>query len=193
MAFTLFKEKNPVNENVKVPFIVTLIGSGFFLGFVPIASGTVGSLLGLGIYLIPDFSAWYYQLASIIVFFFIGLYCSEKMRQRYGEDPPEVVIDEIVGLWVTYLIGSLVFELFFSYKPFDPEFQFSTKVVFAIIGFLVFRFFDIVKLEPAKYFDNKDSGMGIMLDDIFSGIYAGIFTSVITHFMWYKVLANYFK
>jgi phosphatidylglycerophosphatase A len=193
MAIRLNKEKNPVNYNVKVPFLVTFIGSGMGTGFSPIASGTVGSLLAFGIYLLPRFSEWYYLLAAIIVFFFVGLYCSEKMRGRYGEDPAEVTIDEIVGLWFTYLVGSVVFELFFSFKSFDPEFKFATKFVFAAIGFLVFRFFDIIKLEPAKYFDRKDSGMGIMLDDLISGLYAGIFTSVITHFMWYKVLAHYFK
>lgn len=193
MAFRLIKHKNKINENVKVPFWVTLFGSGFYTGFTPLASGTVGSLLAFGIYLIPRFSEWYYLLASIIVFFFIGLYCAEKMRGRWGEDPPEVTIDEIVGQWFTYLIGSVVFELFFSFKSFDPEFKFATKLVFAVIGFLVFRFFDIIKLEPAKYFDKKDSGLGIMLDDVISGLYAGIFTSVITHFMWYKVLAHYFR
>lgn len=191
MAFRLFKEKNPVDESVKVPFVITLVGSGLYTGFSPIASGTVGSLLALMIYLLPHFSVWYYLVAAIIVFFLIGLYCSEKMRQRYGEDPPEVVIDEIVGLWFTYLIGSIVFELFFAFKSFDPAFKFETKLVFAIIGFVVFRVFDIIKLEPAKYYDNKNSGLGIMMDDLISGLYAGIFTPVITHFIWYKVLAKY--
>ncbi len=193
MEFKLIKEKNPVNENVKVPFWVTLIGSGLGTGFSPIASGTAGSLLAFGIYLLPHFSEWYFLTPSIIIFYFIGQYCAERMRQRWGEDAPEIVIDEIVGQWITYLIGSVVFELFFSFKSFDPEFKIATKFVFAAIGFLVFRFFDIIKLEPAKYFDKKDSGYGIMMDDLISAVYAGIFTSVITHFMWYKVLAHYFK
>jgi phosphatidylglycerophosphatase A len=157
MAFKLFKERNPRDENVKVPFIVTLVGSGLFTGFSPVASGTVGSLLAFGIYLLPHFSVWYYLVAAIAVFFFIGLYCSEKMRGRYGEDPPEVVIDEIVGLWFTYLIGSIVFELFFSFKSFDPEFKFETKLVFAVVGFFLFRLFDIIKLEPAKYYESRNS------------------------------------
>lgn len=193
MAIRLFKKRNPVNENAKVPLLANLLGSGLFTGFFPVASGTIGSLLAMAIYLIPHFSEWYYLVPTIILAFLIGLYCSEKMRARYGEDPPEVVIDEIVGLWFTYLIGSVVFELFFTFKSFDPEFKFTTKLVFAIIGFLVFRFFDIIKLEPAKYFDRKDSGLGIMMDDVVSGLYAGVFTSVITHFMWYKVLSHYFK
>ena len=91
----------------------------------------------------------------------------------------------------TYLIGSIVFELFFPFKSFDPGFDAKAKLSFGIIGFFAFRFFDIVKLEPSKYFDNKNSGYGIMLDDMAAALYAGIFTSVLTHFAWYQFLRNY--
>src|SRR5436190_938622 len=86
--------------------------------------------------------------------------------------------------FLIYLIGSIVFELFFPVKTFDPTFSFPSKVAFGVIGFLFFRFFDIVKLEPAKYLDGKNSGFGIMMDDIAAGLYAGIFTPVATHFIW---------
>ncbi len=191
MAFKLIKEKNPVNENVKVPLIITLIGSCFYVGFVPIASGTFGSLVAAGIYLLPHVSEVYYIAILTALFFGIGLYCSERMRQRYGEDAPQIVIDEIVGMWFTYLIGSLVFEIFFSFKSFDPDVMLETKIAFAVIGFIVFRIFDIIKLEPAKYFDNKDSGFGIMMDDIISGFYAGIFSAVLTHLAWYQFLRKF--
>src|SRR5690349_10580782 len=113
MAFRLIKEKNPVNEDVKVPFIVNLIGSGFFVGFIPVASGTFGSLLGLALYLSPRMSEFYYLTLLLVLIFIIGIFCAEKMRGRYGEDPPQVIIDEIAGQLFTYLIGSIVFELFF--------------------------------------------------------------------------------
>lgn len=113
------------------------------------------------------------------------------MRGRYGEDPPQVIIDEIAGRFFTYLVGSIVFELFFPFKSFDPETAFDTKLVFGIIGFFAFRFFDIVKLEPAKYFDNKDSGWGIMMDDISAGLYAGILSAVFTHLAWYQFLRKF--
>lgn len=188
MAFRLIKEKGPENEDVKVSFWIKILGSGFGTGYFPVASGTVGSFLAMLVYLIPQFSGWLYLSASIILFFIIGLYVSEKMRMRYGEDPYIVTIDEIVGQWITYLIGAIVFELFFKYKPFDVDFQFLAKAAFAVVGFFVFRFFDIIKLEPAKYFDNKDSGMGIMMDDVISGIYAGIVSAVLTHLVWFKFL-----
>jgi phosphatidylglycerophosphatase A len=188
MAIRFIKERNPVNENVKVPFLVNLVGSGLYTGYAPVAQGTVGSFFALLVYLIPGFSGLLSLLAFIIVFFLIGLYAAEKMRLRFGEDAPEVTIDEIVGQWFTYFIGSLIFEIFFTYKQFDPGGLFLTKLAFAFIGFLVFRFFDIMKIEPAKYFDDKDSGLGIMMDDIVSAFYAGILSAVVTHFIWYKFL-----
>jgi phosphatidylglycerophosphatase A len=169
---------------------VNLVGSGLFTGHIPFASGTFGSLLAFGIYLIPGFSQFLPLTFFTIVFFTIGIYLSEIMRKRYGDDPPEVVIDEIVGQWFTYLIGSIVFELFFPVKTFDPAFSMSSKIAFGIIGFLFFRFFDIIKLEPAKYFDEKPSGFGIMMDDIAAGLYAGIFTSVATHLIWYRLIVK---
>ena len=186
------KVKNPVNEEYKIPLWATIIGSGVFTGFSPVMSGTAGSFLAFLIYLIPGISGWYYMLGLIIFFFPVGIYVSDKMRLRYGEDPPEVTIDEIVGQWFTYLVGSAVFEIFFKYKSFDPDLQFATKIAFAFIGFLVFRVFDIIKIEPAKYFDDKDSGLGIMMDDIISGLYAGILSAVLTHFVWYKFLTRIF-
>jgi phosphatidylglycerophosphatase A len=191
MAFRLIKEKNPINHEVKVPLVINILGSGFFVGFIPVASGTFGSLLGLGIFLLPKVSQFYYLTLILVLIFLIGIFCAEKMRGRYGEDPPQVIIDEIAGQLFTYLVGSIVFELFFPFKSFDPETAFDTKLVFGIIGFFAFRFFDIVKLEPAKYFDNKDSGWGIMMDDISAGLYAGILSAVFTHLAWYQFLRKF--
>ena len=190
MAIKFIKEKQAIQEEHKVPFIVNLIGSGLFTGHIPFASGTFGSLLAFLIYLIPRFSEYYPLTFCTLIFFVVGVYFSEIMRKRYGEDPPQVVIDEMVGQWFTYLIGSIVFELFFPIKTFDPTFSFSSKVAFGLIGFLFFRLFDIIKLEPSKYFDGKNSGWGIMLDDIAAGLYAGIFTSVATHFIWYRLIVK---
>jgi len=186
----LWREKNPVNEEHKVNFFVFFIASGLFIGHIPFASGTFGSIIAVLIYLIPGFSQFLPLTLFTLVFFILGIFLSANMMKRYGEDPPQVVIDEIVGQWFTYIIGSIVFELFFPVKAFDPAFSISSKAAFAIIGFLFFRFFDIIKLEPAKYFDEKNSGIGIMMDDIAAGLYAGIFASVATHLIWYRFLVK---
>lgn len=109
------------------------------------------------------------------------------MKMRYGNDPPEIVIDEIAGLWFTYLIGNIILLIFFRLRVFDPSAGFFQALVFGFIGFLMFRIFDIVKFQPAKYFDCKKSGFGVMMDDIVSGFYAGFLTAILSHFVWYKV------
>lgn len=193
MAFKLIKEKNPVIADVKVPLWANVIGRGFFTGNVPVAQGTAGSFLAFLVYLIPNVSSWYILLPLTVILFLIGIFASDKMRLRHGEDPPEVTIDEITGQLFTYITGELVFLIFFSHKPFDPDITFTTKLIFGLVGFFTFRFFDIVKIEPAKYFDEKNSGLGIMLDDIISGFYAGIICSILTHFLWFKFLLGIFK
>lgn len=192
MPFRLIKEKNPVNEECKVSLPLVVVGSGLFTGFLPAAQGTFGSVIGLLIFLIPGFSNFSVLSIAIVVAFIFGVFVSERMRGRYGEDPPQVTIDEIAGLWFTYFIGFIMFELFFQAKAFGPTFNFSTKLLFAVVGFFMFRFFDIIKLQPAKYFDEVKSGYGIMIDDIFSGLYAGIISSVVTHFFWYRIIVKIF-
>jgi phosphatidylglycerophosphatase A len=188
MKFRLIKEKNPVNEEVKVPFIIKAIGSGLFTGYIPFASGTFGSILGFLIFLIPGFSKMHVILIALLVCFAVGVYVSEKMEKRYGDDPPEVVIDEIAGLWFTYIIAFIIFDFFFKAKSLDPNEFFISKLLFGLVGLVIFRIFDILKLQPSKYFDDLKSGYGIMLDDIFAGLYAGILTPVLTHFLWFKLI-----
>jgi phosphatidylglycerophosphatase A len=60
--------------------------------------------------------------------------------------------------------------------------DFNLSYFTIVISFLLFRFFDIVKLYPANYFDKLKSGFGIVMDDIISGIQAGILTSILLYF-----------
>jgi phosphatidylglycerophosphatase A len=188
MKFRLIKEKNPVNNEQKVSLLVRAIGSGLFVGYIPYASGTFGSFIGLLIFLIPGFSDFKVLIIGIVVFFITGIFVSELMQKRYGDDPPEVIIDEIVGLWFTYLVGYAIFSIFFTAKAFNPQTLFLSKLLFGIIGFIIFRIFDILKLQPALYFDNMKNGYGIMMDDISAGLYAGILSPVITHFLWFRFI-----
>jgi phosphatidylglycerophosphatase A len=128
--------------------------SGFLTGYFPIASGTVGSFLAILIYLfIPGFSEPYILVIFILIFLIIGIYTSDFAEKVYGFDPPEVVIDEIVGMWFTMLFVPKTFLL-------------------AGIGFVLFRIFDIVKPFPAKQSQELKGGLGIMLDDLVAGFYS---------------------
>ena len=115
------------------------------------------------------------------------------MKNRYGDDPPEVVIDEIAGLWFTYIVAFIIFDFFFKAKSLDPTQFFVSKLIFGLVGLIIFRIFDILKLQPSKYFDELKTGYGIMLDDIFAGLYAGILTPVFTHFLWFRFFRHLWR
>jgi len=141
------------------------IGSGLFVGYSQFAPATLGSLLALIVWwlLIPQI---YWVQALIIIFvFFYGVFLSTRLISIWGDDPQRVVIDEICGMFVTL---SLLPE---SYKTF-------------IIGFLLFRFFDIVKPFPIRRSEKLKLGWGVMVDDLIAGVYSNILIRLI-------VLAGY--
>ena len=167
------KEKTIVNPDYKVNFFSMLFSSGLFVGYIPKASGTFGSLFGLLFFLIPGFIESSVLIPVIVVVFIIGVFVSHQMIKRYGDDPSVVVIDEIVGMWITVLILSSLFEIIGN----------DLKIISALVAFLTFRFFDIMKLQPARYFDKLKNGFGIMMDDVVAGIYAGIVSYLIISFL----------
>jgi phosphatidylglycerophosphatase A len=143
-----------------IPFIHKFFATGFYSGFSPIVPGTAGSLVGLLIYLIPGVENIYVLGPLSILFFFIGIFTSSRLEKQLGEDPSIVVIDEIVGMWIS---------LFFL--PKNPAIY--------IGAFVLFRVFDIVKPSPARQVERYKGGWGIMLDDVFAGIYANIVMQII--------------
>jgi len=166
------KVKTIVNPNIKVDFFSKMLSSGMFVGYIPKASGTFGSLFAILFFLIPGFLESIVLLPIIIACFIIGVFVSGNMIKRYGDDPSVVVIDEIVGMWITVFIMS---SLFNSMNLNLTLFSFS-------LAFVAFRFFDITKIQPAKYFDKLKNGFGIMMDDVIAGIYAGILSCIIINF-----------
>ena len=162
------EERNPSEiprESIpKATLLDKLIATGFGSGLSPAAPGTVGSVVGLLIYFIPGFEKIYIIVPAIIVFFAWGTFAAGRMEKEYGHDPARVVIDEMVGMWV-----SLVF---------------VPKRLFLIaIAFLVFRMLDIFKPFPASYFDKKSGGLYIMLDDFVCGAFTNILMQIYLYFL----------
>jgi len=147
---------------VKLNFIEKLLGSGFYTGYIPIASGTFGTLTALFIYLIPGFENPYVIIPAIIIFFIYGVYVGSKFENAYGKDPSECTIDEVVGTWISFL--------------FLPK-----AVGIIIITFFLWRALDIFKPYPARKLENLNGGLGIMIDDVVSGFY----TLIIMHLVVY--------
>ena len=142
--------------------VVLLLATGFFIGYVPGAPGTFGTLLGLPIcYLLSGFQI---GLSVIIVAVFIGLSvalasAAEKILSQ--KDPAQIVIDEIAGILVTF-VGI----------PFNLQ--------TAVLGFIIFRVFDILKPPPIRWLDATVSGgSGVVVDDVVAGIYANLILRLI--------------
>ncbi len=155
----LIKRKKIVNEDVRIDFFTMLVASAFFTGYFPVASGTVGSLFAVLFVFIPGFYSPVVLFTLSLIFFFVGIIVSDRMMQRYGEDPSVVVIDEVVGVWISLFIIS--------------AFGYTNLILVSAISFFTFRFFDILKVFPGNYFDRMNSGKGIMMDDVVAGVYSG--------------------
>jgi phosphatidylglycerophosphatase A len=160
----LIKTKKIVDENVKIDFFTMFLASAMFTGYFPVASGTVGSLFAVLFILIPGFYSPVVLFTLFLIFLFVGIVVSDRMMQRYGEDPSVVVIDEVIGVWLSLFIISM--------------FGYDNLLLIGIVSFITFRFFDILKVFPGNYFDRMNSGTGIMMDDVVAGVYSG-FASVL--------------
>jgi phosphatidylglycerophosphatase A len=147
---------------LKINFFEKFIGSGFYTGYSPYISGTVGSLAAFLIYLIPGFEQLFIIIPSIIIFMVYGIYVGNKFEVEYGKDPAQCTIDEFVGMWI-----SLV--------------ALPKTVGIATTAFLLWRILDILKPPPARNLERLKGGLGIMIDDVISGIY----TLIIMHLIVY--------
>ena len=147
---------------MKISFFEKLIGSGFYTGYSPVASGTIGSLFALMIYLIPGFEHVIIILPVISISFLYGIYLGNKFEAEYGKDPAQCTIDEFVGTWISFVALPKSFWII-------------------VIAFLIWRILDIIKPPPARKLEKLKGGLGIMIDDVVSGIY----TLIIMHLVVY--------
>jgi phosphatidylglycerophosphatase A len=150
----------PATSTAKVPFLARVFASAFFSGYSPVASGTVGSAVGLAIYFIPGFEHPYVIMPVAFVVFLVGIKTAEIMEAHYGHDPAEVTVDEVLGMWMSLIL-------------------LPKNLALAGVAFILFRLFDIVKPFPAKKFDAVKGGAGIMLDDLVAAAY----TNIIIHLL----------
>ena len=156
------------------------------VGYFPIAPGTMGSLVGVGLYLslwagsyrvleanalvkrITLMHIWTPQMAFMLVVIFLvtmaGIWAAtttEKLLQK--KDPSIVVIDEVAGQMIALLSGPFWLHTWWS----------------IVTAFLLFRAFDIWKPYPIRKLEGLESGLGIMADDLAAGAYALIVNSVL--------------
>ena len=149
------------------PLLERLTASFLLIGEVaPIAPATFASLAILPF--MPPFvaAALWVQLIVVAVTVFVGTVASHRAERFYGHDGSAIVIDEVAGMWITFIGVTL---------PAD----WWTRLAVLLVGFLFFRVFDIVKPPPANRAQNLRGGIGVMADDLIAGIYANLALRVI--------------
>lgn len=145
---------------------VILFASWFGTGFSPFASGTVGTLAAVPFYLVLSPLSPPLYLLTLLAFFFFSCWAAGQAEEIFNEkDSGKIVIDEVIGYLITMTAVS-------------PSWLSITA------GFLLFRFFDITKIPPARYFDrNLKNGYGVVLDDVIAGIYACLSLHLLLRFL----------
>jgi len=144
-------------------FLARIMASGLYVGYLPAAQGTAGSLWGPFVcVLLPEsfFPAVWFVLP---ILFFIGVWSSGLSEKYWGHDPGRVVIDEVFGMFVAlawvpinwYTLGA---------------------------GFILFRAFDILKPPPARWSERLPGGWGVMTDDLIAGVYANLVVRLFIYF-----------
>jgi len=150
-----------------------IIASGLGTGYSPVAPGTMGSLLGIGmLYGINTcFNKLGFQsntslvidLAAIVLVLFMGVYSIKIVHQQWEHDDSKIVVDEIVGVWIAAFALPLVWWYYLA-------------------AFILFRVFDIIKPFGIRSIDRLNGHWSVMLDDVLAGVYAFIVVQVGLHF-----------
>jgi phosphatidylglycerophosphatase A len=136
------------------------IGTWLGCGLAPVGPGTAGSIAALGIaYFVRQAFGWgtleYALLASVVLPF--GIWAASRMAAiMSNEDPSSVVVDEVVGQWIT-LAGATSL----NWKSWA-------------LAFVLFRAFDIVKPPPIRQLEQLPQGWGIMADDVMAGVFGAL-------------------
>lgn len=130
---------------------------GFGSGLAPVAPGTFGTLAAIPPYLLLAQLTWPWYAVAVVLAFVLGIYLCEQASKNLGvDDHGGIVWDEFVGFWITLFM-------------IPPEWY------WILLGFVLFRIFDILKPFPIKWLDKQvKGGFGVMIDDVIAGFFAWI-------------------
>ena len=154
----LFRKSSP-----KI-FFIKLVTTFFYVGYLPLIPGTFASVVGLLLYagLRERFNL---LIPTHIVIMTLGfLFCGKAAKLFSRRDPPQVVIDEVNGIFLSFL-------------------GLSADRFILLAGFCIFRVFDALKPYPANRFQRRWGSIGIMGDDIIAAIYTNLLLRLILPFL----------
>ena len=163
---------------------IKLLATFFGVGLIPFAPGTFASIATFMIFFLCQYyspiilyhSPFFFGIFLLLMTGFFGYYATKFYIEELDDhDPKEVVIDEVLGLSVAFVLYLLITSYYFV-STMDPFLM--------ILGLIVFRLADIFKWWPANIYDQHyHNAFGVMMDDVFAGLYSGM-TMIIAH-MWY--------
>lgn len=144
----------------KMSFMISTL---FYIGYFPKAPGTAGSFMSLFLIVPIIYYFGLLGLLSLIIISFILAMISISETLKYTKhDPAFIVIDELIGQTVTFIFVSKFLVN-------------NNNLLIYFFGFILFRFFDVLKPFPVSYADKKiKNAFGVILDDILAGLYASI-------------------
>lgn len=145
--------------------VAKLVATFFYVGLLPYAPGTWGTAAAIPLYYLISGIPYYFYIAVTVVVIIISVRASDIAEEIYGKsDPGQIVADEVCGYLVTMIL-------------------IPPTLINIIIGFFLFRLFDIVKPPPSRQAERLPGGMGVVMDDVVAGIFANIALQVITRYL----------
>jgi phosphatidylglycerophosphatase A len=158
----------------KLDGLAYALATGLGAGFTPIAPGTVGAVEGVAIFLairavhLGRMSSLLVMVVVNVVVFLVGVWASNRACRISGiDDPRQIVIDEVSGQLIALTPLALL-----------P----SLSVTSVVVGFVLFRVFDIFKPYPIRKLERLPAGLGVMSDDSLAGVYAAVLVWLGVHF-----------
>jgi phosphatidylglycerophosphatase A len=146
---------------VKPNLLPLIIGTSLYTGYIPFGPGTFASILALPMVFFL-FHNWLTYAILTIIIFIIGTFSAQYLGTVWNKkDDQRITIDEFIGILVTFLL--------------IPKINWYML----LIGFVLFRFFDIIKPFGIRKTEKVKGGLGVMFDDIVAGIYANIILRIL--------------
>jgi phosphatidylglycerophosphatase A len=146
---------------------IKFLATGFGSGLAPWAPGTAGTLVGIPLYLLFSVLPWPVWLITVLAFTALAWHVADEAERLFGRrDAQCIVIDEIAGLqWTLFWV--------------------APTVLHVVLGFLLFRLFDILKPFPARFFQDKlPGGFGVVADDLAAGVYGSLVLQILIRWFW---------
>ncbi len=151
----------------KYKSLANLVATFFYVGLIPKAPGTFGTLAAIPLFYLLTFTPLYLYLGITVIIILVSVWASKIVEEVYNkEDPQQIVADEVCGYLVTMILV-------------------PPTIANIFLGFLLFRFFDIAKPYPVRKFEKLPGGWGVVIDDVAAGVYACVSLHILGYWVFW--------